>query len=222
MARILVVDDEPKLRNFVDRALVGKGYVVDSTGDGTQGLELARTGNYGLVILDVNMPGLDGPSVLRRLMGDVPEQRVLMLSAAGDVQTKVQCLNLGAADYLAKPFSVAELLARVSARLREPSGQRADRYVRKGTITVDTARRRASVAGGTDVELTQREFVLLTHLMQADGEVCSREELLSDVWGYSFDPGTNVVEVCIRRLRAKLGPGIIETVRNVGYRVQSS
>jgi DNA-binding response OmpR family regulator len=218
VARVLVVDDEPRIVSFVSRALAAAGFLVDGALDGRRALELVRTGSYELVVLDLLLPGIDGFSLLSRLMEARPEQRVLVLSALSDVESKVRCLELGASDYLAKPFSLAELLARVRARVRQPAAGPAEHLLRAGRIVVDPKRLEAD-AGRGPVLLSRREFLLLQRLMMRPGEVCSREVLLADVWGLSFDPGSNVVDVCVRRLRAKLGADVIETVRGVGYRV---
>ena len=220
MARVLLVDDEPRIVSFVSRALSAEGFQVDSALDGIRGLELARTGRYELVVLDLLLPGQDGVSVLQDLMESRPDQRVLVLSALSDVNSKVRCLQLGASDYLPKPFSLAELLARVRARLRQPASGPDDRFLNVGGVRLDLVRRAADVGDGT-VAVSGREFLVLQHLMLKRGEVCSRQQLLADVWGYSFDPGSNVVDVCVGRLRAKLGPDVIETVRSVGYRIQA-
>ncbi len=220
MARVLMVDDEPRIVSFVSRALSAEGFGVDGANDGVRGLELARTGRYELVVLDLLLPGLDGVSVLREIMESRPDQRVLVLSALSDVESKVRCLELGASDYLPKPFAVAELVARIRARLRQPASAPVDRFLRCGSVTLDLMRRTAH-SGEDPVSLSEREFLLLQQLMRAQGEVCTRHRLLADVWGYSFDPGSNVVDVCVGRLRAKLGPDIIETVRSVGYRLQA-
>lgn len=217
MARVLVVDDEPRIVNFVSRALAAEGFRVDSASDGVRGLELARTGRYELVVLDLLLPGRDGVSVLRDLMDDRPEQRVLVLSALADVRSKVECLELGASDYLPKPFSLAELLARIRARLRQPASGPDDRFLRRGDVTLDLVRRVADPGSGP-VVLSEREFLMLRNLMLRSGDVCTRQRLLEEVWGYGFDPGSNVVDVCVGRVRAKLGPDVIETVRGVGYR----
>jgi DNA-binding response OmpR family regulator len=217
MARVLVVDDEPRIASFVSRALSAEGFQVDAAPDGTRGLELACSGRYELVVLDLLLPGRDGVSVLRDLMEARPEQRVLVLSALSDVENKVECLELGASDYLPKPFALAELVARVRARLRQPASGPADRQLRLAGITLDLMRRVAD-AGTGSVALTEREFLLLRHLMLKGGEVCTRQRLLEEVWSYAFDPGSNVVDVCVGRLRSKLGSDVIETVRGVGYR----
>jgi DNA-binding response OmpR family regulator len=221
MPRVLVVDDEPRIVSFISRALSAEGLGVDSAHDGIRGLELARSRRYELVVLDLLLPGLDGISVLQGIIDSRPEQRVLILSALSDVDSKVRCLELGAADYLPKPFALAELVARVRARLRQPEAPAAPRLLTAGRINLDLLRRVAD-AGSGPVNLSEREFLLLQYLMRKAGEVCTREELLADVWGYSFDPGSNVVDVYVGRLRSKLGSELIETVRNVGYRFESS
>jgi two-component system, OmpR family, response regulator len=221
MARVLVVDDEPRIVNFVSRALSAQGFGVDSAHDGLRALQLARSGRYELVVLDLLLPGLDGESVLRGIIEARPEQRVLVLSALADVDSKVRCLELGASDYVAKPFALAELVARVRARIRQPAAGPGERQLRSGALTLDLVRRVVDTGKG-QVTLSERQFLLLQHLMRKGGEVCSREQQLADVWGLSFDPGSNVVDVCVRRLRSKLGEDIIETVRRVGYRLQAA
>jgi DNA-binding response OmpR family regulator len=216
MARVLVIDDEPKIVDFVSRALSANGLAVDSATDGARGLELARTGQYDLVVLDLMMPGVSGMGVLRGTIEARPQQRVLVLSALSDVDSKVRCLELGAADYLTKPFALAELVARVWARLRQASADTGDGLLRAGGLTLDPHRRTADAGAGA-VALSAREFLLLKHLVLNEGEVCTRAELLEEVWGCSFDPGTNVVDVYVRRLRAKLGAAVVETIRHAGY-----
>lgn len=221
MARVLVVDDEPRIVSFVSRALSAEGFQVDGAHDGVRALELAKTGRYELVVLDLLLPHVNGISVLRDLLESRPDQRVLVLSALTDVETKVRCLEFGASDYVSKPFSLAELIARVRARLRQPSAGPRHRVLRGGALTLDLTRRVVE-AEGRSITLSEREFLLLEYLMRQDGEVCSREHLLSEVWGYSFDPGSNLVDVCVGRLRSKLGGDVIETVRNVGYRFNAA
>jgi DNA-binding response OmpR family regulator len=226
VAKILVVDDEPRIVSFVSRALTAKGFTVAGATDGERGLELARTGRYDLVVLDLMLPGLDGVSVLREIVASRPEQPVLVLSAMRDVTTRVRCLELGAVDYLAKPFALSELVARIRTRLRA-TGRAPERpeppangegVLRSDGLVLDIAARTADRGRGP-VVLAERELLLLQHLMEHRHEVCSRPQLLAEVWGYSFDPGTNVVDVYIRRLRKKLGRDAVETVRNVGYRL---
>lgn len=240
MSTILLVDDDPRSASMVTRALAADGHSTAVTLDGAEGLRLSRSGGFDLVLLSLPMPGLDGTTILERCLGERPSQAVIVLSAFADVDTKVRCFTLGAVDYVTKPFALGELRARVSARVkgaaqangngRAPAaghgagrqrpangatpGRRMD--LRTGGIVLDLERRRAD-AGEGPRQLSNREFLLLRHLMTHEREVCTRESLLADVWGLSFDPGTNVVDVCVSRLRAKLGRPAIETVRNVGY-----
>jgi two-component system copper resistance phosphate regulon response regulator CusR len=216
VARILVVDDEPRICRFVSRALEGDGHAVTTTGTGAEALKLAAKRHYALIVLDLMLPGIGGIEVLRRVIGVRPDQRVLVLSAIGDVATKVACFSSGAIDYLPKPFALAELVARVRIRAVEPHRTRGPRSLQAGTVSLDMFRHTATVRDRC-VQLSQREFVLLTHLMRHAGEVCGRDELLAAVWGGTFDTSSNVVDVYVRRLRRKLEAGSIETVRNVGY-----
>ena len=206
---------------FLARVLTAEGWSVDTTTDGATGLKMARTGIFDLVLLDLLLAGFDGVSLLAELMAERPEQPVLVLSAVSEVEDRVRCLRLGAADYLVKPFAIAELVARVDARLRTTAPSRNGHNghgLRFGSIGLDGRRRTADVKGRS-VHLSEKEFLLLQHLLHKSPDVCGREELLADVWGLSFDPGSNVVEVCVGRLRQKLGGSVIETVRRVGYRV---
>jgi DNA-binding response OmpR family regulator len=218
MPRILVIEDEPRIASFLSRALATEGFRVDTAHDGLRGLDLSRTGNYELVVLDLLLPGLDGISVLGGIMESRPSQRVFVLSALSDVESKVRCLELGATEYMSKPFALAEFVARVRARLRQPPAPAQDRFLRVGPVVLDMVRRVAECRRG-QVTLTEREFSLLHELMRREGEVCSRAQLLADVWGLDFDTGSNVVDVYVGRLRSKLGEDAIETVRNVGYRL---
>jgi two-component system, OmpR family, response regulator len=218
MARALVIDAEPRTALVLGRALDEYGHEVDAAHNGAQALELAASGAYQLVLLVLSLPVSDGVEILRRIIAVRPEQQVIVLSSMSDVETKVRCLDLGAVDYVTKPFSLAELLARVRRRLADAN---VDRVLRAGPVTLDLQRRAVNV-GGDPIPLTGREFLLLRHLMLQRDEVCTRMELLAEVWGYSFDPGTNVVDVCVRRLRAKLGADKIETIRNVGYAFQAA
>jgi two-component system, OmpR family, response regulator len=220
--RILVIEDEARIQAFLTRGLEAEGYSVVAAGDGREGLALATAARWDLVVLDLLLPGLNGLQVLRELHREKPELPVVILSARGDVETKVRGFELGAADYLAKPFSLDELLARIRVRLRG-SGSFGDEHVlRGGSVELDVARRQARV-GERAADLSDREFRLLHHLLVHVGEVVSRERLLAEVWGYDFDPGSNVVEVCVRRLRQKLGPdAAIETIRHAGYRLAAA
>jgi len=216
--RILLVEDEPRIRDFITRALVTAGYGVTAAGCGTEGLRLARAGDYDLVILDLIMPDIDGRLVLAQVLRERREQAVLVLSCLADVTTKVDCLELGAQDYLTKPFSLAELLARVRVRLRgEPH---AHEVLKAGDLILDVGRLEANIGHGP-VALTRLEFMLLRELMEHPGQSVGKGQLLASVWGYDFDPGSNVVDVCVRRLRSKLGFELIETVRGEGYRLAS-
>ena len=217
MARVLVVDDEPRICRFVSRALTAHGHTVETSTSGVDALQRAAERAFDLIVLDLLMPGIDGFAVLDSLLAQDSTTRVLVLSAVGDVEAKVQCLRRGAVDYLAKPFAIAELLARVDARLTEhPAAPMVNRWLKVGGVELDLQRRVLHV-GGRRTPLSQREFLLLGHLMRRADEVCTRDELLADVWGFCFDPRSNVVDVYVRRLRSKLAQEHIETVRNVGY-----
>ena len=216
--RILVVDDEPRIRDFVSRALETAGYVVDAACSGTEGLRQAVAGDYDLIILDLIMPDLDGRVFLTQLLRERREQGVLVLSCLADVTTKVDCLELGAQDYLTKPFSLAELLARVRVRLR--GDPHSHEVLRAGDLMLDVGRLEANIGHGP-VALTRLEFLLLRELMEHAGQSVGKGQLLASVWGYDFDPGSNVVDVCVRRLRSKLGFELIKTVRGEGYRLAS-
>jgi len=215
--RILVVDDESRILDFVSRGLQREGFVVDVAADGKTGLERALRESYDLVILDLLLPGLDGVSVLRGVLARKPDQPVLVLSALSDIRSKVDCLELGAEDYLAKPFSFPELLARAHARLRS-ADRNPPTHLSGARLHLDMLRREVD-AGWGPIPLAEREFRLLQELMRRPGTTVSKERLLAAVWGYRFYPASNVVDVCVRRLRAKLGPDVIKTVRGEGYRV---
>ncbi len=216
MARLLVIEDEARLRTFLTRTLEGDGHVVGTAGTGPDGVRRAQDEDFDLILLDLMLPGYDGFEVLRRVLDRDPEQRVLVLSAVGDVASRVRCLQMGAVDFLSKPFAAAELIARVRARLRAPGPGGSQRWLRVAEVSLDLERQSLDVSGQT-VSLSHREFLLLGHLMRRAGEVCSRAELLAGVWGYTSDPGSNVVDVTVRRLRGKMPRPLIETVRNVGY-----
>jgi DNA-binding response OmpR family regulator len=218
--RVLVIDDEPSVASFVGRALRGKGLAVDVALGGERGLEAALDGGHALIVLDLRMRDVHGLVILRQVMRMRPEQRVLILSAASDTDVKVRCLELGAADFVAKPFELAELVARVGAQLRSsvPAAAEVERHLRTGRLTLDLVRRQVDLGGGgRPIPLSEREFGLLRHLMARAGRPCTREDLLADVWQLDFDPHTNVVDVYVHRLRDKVGRSVIRTVRNLGY-----
>lgn len=215
-AAILLVDDEPNIVRFLARALIGHGYSVDGVGDGTQALAMACARRYQLIVLDLALPDTDGLVTLRSIKAAIPGQPVLVLSALSDVESKVRSLELGASDYVTKPFALPELVARIRARLRESATPQPERFLRVGDVTVDLQRHTAEFRG-RHVVLSRREHELIVHLMRRAGTVCSRDQLLSEVWEWQFDSGTNVVDVYVRRLRQKLGGEVIETLRNVGY-----
>lgn len=219
--RILVVEDEAPIAEFIRQGLEAEGYAVTVAPDGDTGLARALSGDFALVLLDVLLPGLGGLEVLKRIRGERPELSVILLTALGETEDKVAGLDLGASDYLTKPFAFEELLARIRSQLRQPQ-QRAGTELRVGGIKLDF-RTRMVERGGHEVHLTAREFELLAYLMRHPDQVISREQLLSGVWGYDYDPGTNVVEVYIGYLRRKLGDdgdvSPIKTVRSVGYRL---
>jgi DNA-binding response OmpR family regulator len=218
--RILVVDDEPQIRDFIIRALVADGYVADAACDGADGLRQSTAHGYALIILDLVMPRTDGRAMLAALHQDRPDQAVIVLSCVGDVATKVSCLDLGAKDYLTKPFALAELLARVRVQLRGEHGHEHQLHevLRAGQVVLDLGRLQAD-SGVGPVALTRLEVMVLRELMEHPGQSVAKDQLLATVWGIDFDPGSNVVDVCIRRLRSKLGFDLIETVRGAGYRL---
>ena len=215
----MLVDDEAKIRGFIGRALSAAGYEIDCCAGGEEAVQRAALGDYGLVILDLIMPDMDGRSVLTELIKGRPEQPVLVLSCLDDVPTKVSCLDLGAHDYLTKPFSLDELLARVRVQLRSEPHQ-ANEVLRAGDLVLDVGRLQANIGDGP-IALTRLEFLLLKELMEHAGQSVRKDQLLASIWGYDFDPGSNVVDVCVRRLRSKLGFGLIKTVRGAGYQLAS-
>jgi DNA-binding response OmpR family regulator len=219
--RILVIEDEPRILGFLARGLEAEGFTVDMADNGADGLRRARRHAYDVVLLDLLLPGLDGLSVLRELNRVKPQLPVVIVSARSDLPTKLRGFGLGATDYLSKPFSFDELLARIHVQLRK-ARQDDGHVVRAGTLALDLARREVRL-GSVTTQLSDREFRVLHHLVEHQGEVISRERLLSEVWGFHFDPRSNVVDVCIRRLRKKLGVNApIETIRHAGYRLTAA
>lgn len=214
---ILVVEDEEGIVSFVRRGLESAGHRVLVASDGVDGLAMALSDDVELVVLDLGLPGIPGEEVLRRLRRRRPSVPVIVLTAKDGVSDRVANLDAGADDYMVKPFSVSELLARVRARLRTGGQERGD-VLAAGGIELDLGARTASVAGAT-VTLSAREFALLEVLVRHPGQVFSQPQLLDRVWGYDFDGASNVVEVYVSQLRRKLGARRIVTVRGVGYRL---
>lgn len=222
--RVLVVEDERKISGFIRQGLEEQGFGVEVCADGHDAFLLATTRQYSAIILDIMLPGRDGLSVLKGLRDRKNTVPVILLTARTELNERVDGLNLGADDYLAKPFYIEELVARVHAvtrRVRDGHGS----ILQVGDLTVDLMTRKAR-RGSREIELTSREFSLLERLMSAPGRVFARTQLLEHVWGYDFDPETNLVDVNIRRLRRKIDDEsqhpLIETVRGVGYRIRGT
>ena len=218
--RILIVEDEPKTGDYLKQGLVEAGFVVDLVPDGHGGLHQALTEGFDLVVLDVMLPGIDGWAVLRGIRKAGKETPVLFLTARDDVDDRVKGLELGADDYLVKPFAFSELLARVRTLLRRGPRTAEAEFLHTGDLELDLMRRRATRAGRR-IELTSKEFALLELLLRRQGEVLPRSLIASQVWDMNFDSDTNVIEVAMRRLRVKLDdnfePKLIRTVRGMGY-----
>jgi two-component system, OmpR family, response regulator len=229
--RILIVDDEPKIGSFIGRALTAAGYATEFASSGADALRSYTASSFDLVILDLVIADMDGRQVLGQLLAVRPDQAVIVLSCVADVAAKVDLLERGAQDYLTKPFSLAELLARVRVRLRAEPHQTEPHHdgesvhvgapgemIRAGRVTLDVGKLVADIGQGP-VPLTRLEFLLLRELAEHTGQLVSKNSLLASVWGYDFDPGSNVVDVCVRRLRSKLGFELIKTVRGEGYQL---
>jgi DNA-binding response OmpR family regulator len=221
--RILIVEDEAKIAALVKKGLTEQGFTVDVSGNGDEGFKLAFTEPYDAIVLDVMLPGRDGLSIVKELRDRKIMTPVLLLTARGEVSERVEGLNCGADDYLAKPFAMDELAARVQALVRRTTGEKLTFY-KLGDLTVNLINR-AIVRGTRKIELTTREFNLLECLMRTPGQVFTRTQIHEKVWDYHFDPGTNLVDVYIQRLRRKIDDGetlkLIHTVRGVGYCVNS-
>ena len=218
--KILIIEDEPKTGEYLRQGLSEAGFVVDLAQNGIDGLHLAEHGDYELVILDVMLPGMDGWQILQTLRQRGLEMRAMFLTARDQVEDRVRGLELGADDYLVKPFSFAELLARVRTLLRRGSIGLENTKLQVADLALDLLRRRVSRAGKR-IDLTAKEFALLELLMRRQGEVLPRSLIASQVWDINFDSDTNVIEVAIRRLRLKIDDGqqvkLIQTVRGMGY-----
>jgi two-component system OmpR family response regulator len=218
--RLLIVEDDATIADFVKTGLVEAGFAVDVASEGSQGLELAIGGGYDAAIVDVMLPQLDGLTLIDRMRARGIRTPVLILSARRSVDDRVRGLQAGGDDYLTKPFAFAELLARVQALIRRATGTTEPTRLVVADLTLDLLARRAE-RGGRALDLRPREFALLEYLMRNPGRVLSKTMILSHVWGYSFNPGTNVVDVLVSRLREKIEPDdepkILHTVRGVGY-----
>jgi two-component system copper resistance phosphate regulon response regulator CusR len=219
MSRILIAEDEPEVVAFLEKGLRARGFTTTAVGDGIDAEELARDCDFDLLILDLGLPRLDGSEVLRRVRARGEQLPIVILTARGDVDDTVAGLEQGADDYLAKPFRFEELVARINARLRDEA-RPADGVLSAGRVSLDLRTRRARIAEHW-VELTAREFGLTETFLRHPNQVLSREQLLSHVWGYDFEPGSNVVEVYVSNLRQKFGSDAIETVRGMGYRFRT-
>jgi DNA-binding response OmpR family regulator len=218
MNRVLIVEDEPRLAGFLEKGLRANGFTTSLAEDGASAVGVASDEDFDLMILDLGLPDIDGLDVLRQVRDRGTHLPVVILTARDDVTDKVGGFDLGADDYVTKPFRFEELLARVRARLRQ-GGTPEVTVLTAGDVELDLRTRHARVNGGT-VELTAREFAMLETFMRHPGQVLTREQLLSHVWGYDYDPGSNVVDVYIGYLRRKLGEEAIQTVRGMGYRLR--
>jgi DNA-binding response OmpR family regulator len=220
--RVLVVEDEKKTASFIRKALQEESFAVDVCTDGDDGLAAATVTDYDALVLDIMLPGRGGLSLLRELRNRGKKVPVLLLSARGEVHERVDGLNAGADDYLPKPFVLAELVARVRALTRR-TGDSKSTVLSVADLRLDTIGHGASRAGKA-IELTAREYRLLEHLMRSAGRICSRTAILEKVWDYDFDPGTNLVDVNIMRLREKIDHGherkLVHTVRGLGYMIR--
>jgi DNA-binding response OmpR family regulator len=222
MNRILIVEDEPRIAAFIEKGLRSHGFTTSVAVDAESATNMALSSGFDLVILDLGLPGKDGLDVLAEIRGQGENVPVIILTARDDIQDKVAGFETGADDYVTKPFRFEELLVRIKARLRNNgNGQATEEMVIKfGDVVLDLRSRKAKV-GQNIVELPAREFTLAETFLRHPGQVFSREQLLDRVWGYDYDPGSNIVDVYVGYLRKKLGSDLIETVRGMGYRLRT-
>jgi DNA-binding response OmpR family regulator len=220
MNRVLAVEDEPRFASFLAKGLRASGFTPTLVDDGERASTIACDDHFDLVLLDVGLPKKDGFAVLADIRRRGERLPVIMLTMRDDLVDKVHGLTHGADDYITKPFEFEELLARIHARLQRKAGAQETTVYSVGNVTLDLRSRRASIAG-RNVDLTARQFTMLEVLVRHPDQVLSREQLLSHVWGYDFDPGSNIVDVYVGRLREKLAPDVIETVRGIGYRFRA-
>jgi two-component system OmpR family response regulator len=220
--KVLLVEDEKKISDFVVKGLKEQGFAVDLANDGNDGYYLATTQSYDAIILDIMLPGRDGLSILKSLRAKGNNVPVIVATARGELDERLEGLNLGADDYLTKPFFIDELVARLQALHQRSTGSQLS--MRQVEDLVLNLSMHEVTRGDREIELTSREFNLLEYLMRSPGRVYTRTQILEHVWGYDFDPNTNIVDVCLQRLRKKVeekGEGkLIETVRGVGYRIK--
>lgn len=220
--KVLIIEDEKKIASFIRKGLEAAGFVLDVSHNGDEGFTLATTRPYDAIVLDIMLPGKDGLSILRQLRERKMAVPVILLTARSGLNERLEGLNLGADDYLAKPFFIEELIARLHAVTRRASGA-TQSLLQAEDLTVNLLTR-AVTRGGRTIELTAREFALLESLMRSPGRVLTRAQICEQVWEYNFDPGTNLVEVYVQRLRKKVDEGaavkLIETIRGVGYRIR--
>ncbi len=222
MNRILIAEDEPRIATFLEKGLRSNGFATTIATDANEVISLALSESFDLLLLDLGLPLKDGMAVLEELRGQGAQLPIIILTARDDVKDKVAGLEGGADDYVTKPFRFEELLARVRLRLRhrQQSPVKEEMVLGAGDLVVDLRTRRVRMSG-REVELSAREFTLLETLMRHRGQVMSREQLLDHVWGYDYDPGSNIVDVYVGYLRKKLGGDLIETVRGMGYRLRT-
>ncbi len=221
MSRILVVEDEARLASFLEKGLRSSGFVTTIAADGRSAGRMAHDEDFDLIILDLGLPDKDGLEVLRDLRASGQQLPVIVLTARDDIHDRVAGLDMGADDYLPKPFHFEELVARIKVQLRDAKRGPQEEQLRVGGVVLDLRTRWATV-DGEPVELSAREFELLRTFLQHPDQVLSREQLLARVWGYAYDPGSNVVDVYVGYLRRKLGSQYFETVRGVGYRLRAA
>lgn len=219
MSQILIIEDEERISSFVAKGLKASGFQPTVADTGKEGTYLAQTGDFELVILDLGLPDEDGFSVLASIRSTNQDTPVIILTARSGIDDTVAGLEGGADDYMSKPFRFEELLARVRLRLRPQAAVAEDQVIRVGELELDSGSRRTRLRG-REIDLSAREFGLAEAFMRNPGQVLSREQLLSRVWGYDFDPGSNVVDVYVRYLRNKLGAEWFTTVRGMGYRFE--
>ncbi|MFC8181017.1 MULTISPECIES: response regulator transcription factor [Nocardiaceae] len=219
MSRILIAEDDVHIASFVGKGLRAAGYSTEHVADGETALMMAREGGFDMVVLDIGLPSMDGFTVLRQLRGEGVSTPVVVLTARDSVRDTVAGLEGGANDYMTKPFQFAELLARVRLRLQDDVSIGAESSLVLRDLSLDLRSRRAQI-GERVVDLTAREFALLEVFLRHADQVLSREQILGQVWGYDFDPASNVVDVYVRALRSKIGAERVETVRGMGYRLR--